>query len=158
VQLWRRTTAGVEARFAAAEVDIVRDLVEQLVTVLSAEAADDPVVQRLFPDGYRDDPKAAAELRGLIEDDLRQGKLAAARTVLESLAEGGRLVLTIEDAEQWLATLNDLRLALGTRLGVTQEDDSADDESDERAAELAVYRWLGYQQEYLLDALTAVPN
>ncbi len=54
--------------------------------------------------------------------------------------------------------LNDLRLALGVRLGVRTEDDyevlDAMGDDDPRRGAWDVYQWLGYLQETLLDALT----
>ena len=44
-----------------------------------------PVLARLLPDAYRDDTEAAGEFRRFTEQDLRSGKVAAARTVLDTL-------------------------------------------------------------------------
>jgi hypothetical protein len=120
-------------------------------------APDDPVLARLLPDGYRDDPAAAREFRQYTEPDLRAGKVAAARTVLSTLpASGGRVRLAAEDAQAWLRALNDVRLAIGTVLGITE--DYTDelpwaDPADPRSAYLGVYHWLGYLQESLVRAL-----
>src|SRR5215831_4992308 len=45
----------------------------------------DPVLARLLPDAYRDDPEAAGEFRRYTEQGLRSGKVAAAQTVLATL-------------------------------------------------------------------------
>lgn len=55
----------------------------------------------------------------------------------------------------WLRCLTDLRLALAERLEIGDEDMSAYerlDEDDPRAGMYAVYSWLGYLQETLVDA------
>src|SRR5262249_17462880 len=63
----------------------------------------DRVRARLLPDAYRDDPEAAGEFRRYTELSLRDGKVAAARTVLGTLpAKGGRIRLSQPDAEAWL--------------------------------------------------------
>ena len=55
---------------------------------------EDPVLARLLPDAYRDDPEAAGEFRRYTEQDLRSGKVAAAQTVLATLpAKGGQVRL-----------------------------------------------------------------
>jgi hypothetical protein len=122
----------------------------------------DPGLERLFPDGYRDDPDAAAELRAMIEDDLRTEKLEAARTVLATLPAGGEVRLDLEQADQWLRAFNDALLVVSARLGVTAESD-LDDDVDEaieqdptgpRALALTVRQLLAYQIEYLATALT----
>ena len=87
-----------------------------------AAPPDDPVLARLLPDAYRDDTEAAGEFRRFTEQELRSGKLAAAQTVLDTLPEeGGRVELTEEDAQVWLRALNDVRLALGVRLDITED-------------------------------------
>jgi Domain of unknown function (DUF2017) len=118
---------------------------------------DDPVLARLLPDAYRDDPEAAEEFRKYTESGLRSAKRAAARTVLSTLpADGGRVKLSEDEAQDWLRSLNDVRLALGVRLGVTEEFEEewrALDPADPRAAVLEVYAWLGAVQDSLLHAL-----
>jgi hypothetical protein len=122
------------------------------------ELPDDPVLARLLPDAYRDDAQASAEFRRYTEESLRSAKINSARAVLASLpAEGGEVVLTAQECEQWLRALNDVRLALGTRLGISDEEAemTADFTADEsRAAYLWVYQWLAYLQDSLLEALT----
>jgi uncharacterized protein DUF2017 len=120
-------------------------------------APDDPVLARLLPDGYRDDPVAAGEFRQYTEPDLRAGKVAAAQTVLSTLpASGGRVRLAGEDAQDWLRALNDVRLAMGTMLGITEDytdELPGADPTDARTAYLQVYHWLGYLQDSLVRAL-----
>ena len=122
-----------------------------------AAPPDDPVLARLLPDAYRDDTEAAGEFRRFTEQELRSGKLAAAQTVLDTLPEdGGRVELTEEDAQVWLRALNDVRLALGVRLEITEDtaQRSQDlDPADPRSAYLWVYDWLTYLQETLVRAL-----
>jgi hypothetical protein len=124
----------------------------------ATEAPRDPVLARLLPDAYRDDPGAAGEFRRYTELGLRDGKVAAARTVLGTLPErGGRIRLSTPDAEAWLRALNDVRLALGVRLGVTddfEEIGNGINPADPRAAYVWVYHWLAYLQESLVEALS----
>jgi hypothetical protein len=46
------------------------------------QAPDDPVLARLLPDGYRDDPEAAGEFRRYTESGLRSAKQQVAQEVL----------------------------------------------------------------------------
>jgi hypothetical protein len=118
---------------------------------------EDPVLARLLPDAYGDDPEAAGEFRRYTESGLRSGKVAAARTVLATLpAAGGRVRLSAGDAEAWLRSLNDVRLALGVVLGITEdyEQEFANtDPGDPREAYLHVYDFLTFLQETLVRAL-----
>lgn len=107
---------------------------------------DDPVVARLLPDAY-EDPEKAGEFRRLTEAGLRARKLAHIEVVREQLGDE-RIVLT-DDAQAWLAFLADARLAIGTRLGVTEDDDmtpGADPEYN-------LYLYLGYLQQSLVEEL-----
>jgi hypothetical protein len=72
-------------------------------------------------------------------------------------ASGGKVKLSGEQAEAWLRSLNDVRLALGVRLGVTDEFDGLNedlDADDPRFAYIQVYQWLAFLQESLVAALS----
>ncbi len=135
--------------------------IEELAAAIGATGPtsppEDPVLARLLPDAYRDDPEAAGEFRRYTEQGLRSGKVAAAQTVLDTLpAGGGHVRLGPEDAQAWLRALNDVRLAIGTVLGITEdyEDEmEAASWADPRSAYLEVYHWLGYVQDSLVRAL-----
>jgi hypothetical protein len=123
----------------------------------STNAPEDPVLARLLPDGYRDDAEAAGDFRRYTEQDLRSGKVATARTVLATLPEdGGHILLSADDAQAWLRAINDVRLALGVRLSITedfQERMGQPEPDDPRSAYFWVYDWLTYLQETLVRAL-----
>jgi Domain of unknown function (DUF2017) len=123
-----------------------------------AQLPDDPVLARLLPDAYRDDSDAAQEFRRFTESSLRSAKVQCARTLLETLpAGGGRVRLSSDQAEDWLRSLNDVRLALGVRLGVTDDFDALEDDvgpSDPRYAYVQVYQWLAYIQGSLVSAMS----
>jgi Domain of unknown function (DUF2017) len=123
----------------------------------AAQAPDDPVLARLLPDAYSDDPEAAGEFRKYTEPALRSAKYEVARQLLDTLPEaGGRIQLTKEQALAWLKALNDVRLALGVRLGVTEEFEEQWGKlkpDDPQWAAYEVYAWLGAVQESLVQAL-----
>jgi hypothetical protein len=120
-------------------------------------APEDPVLARLLPDGYRDDPDAASEFRKYTEPALRSAKQQLAQQVLDTLPDaGGRIHLTQEQAMAWLKALNDVRLALGIRLGVTEDFEEQWrrlTQDDPQWAAFEVYAWLGAVQESLVQAL-----
>ncbi len=139
-----------------------------------SEPPADPVLMRLFPDAYSDPegspgPKEteqqraySSEFRRYTENDLRAGKrdnaLAVIRTLDElSGAAGSVLKLSPEQSQQWLSSLNDLRLAIGSRLDITDEEDTdllyrLPDE-DPRKPMVMAYLWLGGLQETLVSTL-----
>lgn len=127
----------------------------------STTAPTDPALARLFPDGYTDDPDASADFRRYTETGLRSTKLAALQTALGTIAEPGqRVTLTSEQAESWLRALNDTRLVLGERLGITEEIEdviASLGEDDPRLSLFWVYDRLTYLQETLVQTLWSGP-
>jgi uncharacterized protein DUF2017 len=113
---------------------------------------DDPALARLLPDAYRDDPDAAGEFRRLMEGSLRRDKVAAAEKLLAALpGDGpGEVRLDAESTETWLSTINDVRLALGTRLEVSEEM-AEPDPDDPDAPAYVVYLWLTELQGVLIE-------
>jgi hypothetical protein len=147
-----RTREGdFRLRLPQVERDVLRHLRAELEELLDA-APDDPSLRRLFPPAY-DDESDETEYRRLMRDELLGGRRRALR-VLEETAGHDRL--SSEEAEDWLTALNDLRLVLGTRLDVS-EDTFQDrlDPGDPRAPELALYAYLTWLQEQLVEAFGA---
>ncbi len=130
-------------------------------------APDDPVLARLFPDAYEGDEEAAGDFRRFTESELRSGKAAHAGAVIDDLESAGLgdqpepgTVLDIEiDAARaldWLKAFTDIRLALGTRLGIEEDTDlDALPEDDPRVVVIEIYQWTSYLQESLVHALSA---
>lgn len=136
------------------------DTLEDLESLLSDEQPqppEDPVLARLLPDAYRDDPEAAGEFRKYTESSLRESKKYFAQTLLDTLpVSGGRVRLTGDQARDWLRALNDVRLLFGVRLEVTEDFEEqlgALDPADPKVMEFEVYGWLGAVQESLVQAL-----
>jgi len=143
------------ARFDPAEVGVLGLLLDQLEQLLDADdVSDDPVLQRLFPDGHRGDAEIAADYREMTEESLRSGKADDLATMRATLPLGGGEVrLDREQAGAWLRTTNDVRLALGVRLDITDDTEPPDDPAEDEGQQLAVYYWLTAVQGSLVDAL-----
>ena len=128
----------------------------------NAERSDDPALARLFPDAYSDDEDAASQFRRFTERSLRETKLAHALTVTHTLERSGsKLVLSDTDAQAWLGTLNDLRLTIGSRLAIEEDNHEAFLElpEDHPAYVLFhIYDWLTFLQETLVQALTGLTS
>lgn len=141
----RRSEDGYRVALHGSERELLRQLCGELEQVLLAGAAP----ERLYPRAYRDDEEAAVEYDRLVRPGLEEGKLAAVR---ELRATAGSAQLDEETAQTWLRALNDLRLVLGTRLDVC-EDDSALRRLREPG--YAAYGWLTWLQGELIEALDA---
>ena len=136
----------------AHEARLLGDLVAQLVTVLEGGDPGDPAVARLLPSAYPDDEEAAAEFRRFTADDLTARKLANARRVLDDVAGPTAERLDAAGQQSWLRTLTDLRLVLGSRLGVTADGPAPSDDPHVVVMH-DVFDWLGYLQESLVQSL-----
>lgn len=178
---FRKRKKTVIVSFAEHEADILANLLRNLVELLydgmpprASESSDplaalldndgptsppeDVVLQRLLPDAYNADDQASSEFRRFTERGLRDGKASDAKRVLTALEDADAvedgIVLEGDDQLAWLRALNDLRLAIGTRLDIKEEDDYSvweklpDD--DPRRLTYDLYDWLGYLQSALL--------
>ncbi|MDP9069178.1 MAG: DUF2017 domain-containing protein [Actinomycetota bacterium] len=139
------------------ETGILRELLKELRMLLEADIpADDEVLQRLFPRAHQDDAEEEA-YRELMGNDLRTVKLEALHVVEEGVGAKGAADLTLsqDEVESWLRLLNDIRLAIGTRLEVDDEKmGRAYDPADPEAPALAVLHWLGWLQGSMLEEMS----
>ena len=144
---------------SAESTDLFDDLEKMFNETTSPppEAPLDPVLARLLPDAYQDDPEAAGEFRKYTESSLREAKKYFAQTLLETIPpKGGRVKLSADQARDWLRALNDVRLMFGVRLEVTEDFEeqlASLDPKDPRFAAFEVYGWLGAVQESLVRAI-----
>jgi hypothetical protein len=152
-----RTPDGVSIELEGDEASLLERLTDEMQLLLREEPSPtDPVSKRLFPDAY-DDPMDQAQYSDLMGDSLAAGKRAALAKMQESLAARSdeRVLLEGDTAEAWLSTLNDMRLAIGTRLDVTEEVMNQElDPSNPQAGALAVLHWLGWVQEAVLREIS----
>lgn len=147
-QIERDGAGGVRLRFNDGEIILLRELLAELETLL--EDPDDPGLRRLFPQAH-DDPESEEQYRSLVRDQLLAGRSKALSVVRDTLVKD---TLDADEADAWLRALNDLRLVLGTRLDVTEDLDYENlDLNEPRGRDLAVYGYLTWLQEQLVEAL-----
>jgi Domain of unknown function (DUF2017) len=140
---------GIRLRLPEDERELIELLCEELRGRVDEEP-DHPDLGWFFPPAPPDDPDAEAAYRRLVGGQLDVGRERAIATVQDTLRND---TLSTDEAESWLRVLNDLRLVLGTRLDVTEEMTFDFDANDPEAAELAVYAYLSWLQEQLVEAL-----
>ncbi|WP_406154454.1 DUF2017 domain-containing protein [Streptomyces sp. NBC_01023] len=136
-----------------------------------------------------EEPDFSSEFRRFTENDLRARKREDALALVRTLDEAGaaadaageagadsahrrgrrkraalpegtvRLTLSADDSRHWLGALNDLRLTIGTRLDVSDEDETENGglyrlpDDDPRKPMVMAYLWLGALQETLVETL-----
>jgi Domain of unknown function (DUF2017) len=177
LKAWRRSGEDhLVATFERQETQLLRALVGQIRDMLAARSAQAPVdelaaltgmrtgpstapedrlLARLLPDFTREDPDLAGGLRTLHEPELIDAKDGVAALVLNTCPpDGGQVRLSMEEGQAWLSALNDVRLALGTALDVTEDMPDELPAEDPRSPHLGVYHWLTYVQETLVHAVS----
>ena len=148
----RDERGGVKVRLRPDLRRALGDLCDQLEHLLTTEhPSSDPALARLAPAAYPDDPIQELEFERLVGDELTQRRLSSLRTMRASVHE---VLLDEEQSLAWLRTLNDLRLVLGTRLEVT-EDEGFDHLAAATASSAGfdLYLLLGHVQADLLLAI-----
>jgi hypothetical protein len=132
------------------ERELLRSLAAELEQLVTSQ---DAAVSRLFPPAYEDDLQAEEDYRYLVGGSLVAGRLEALR-LLQGTAAADRI--SQSEADTWCSALNDLRLVLGERLGVTEElAERPIDLGDPNAVQLSIYRWLTWLQASVVDALAS---
>ena len=165
----RALVTSVVAMLDARDADAPQDDLAELTGLRSGnnETPTDPILKRLLPDFHRpemdpDPSNARADsvvdingaLRGLHELEIIDSKRTVANELLRTLpTEGGRISLSIEEADCWLAAVNDVRLALGSALKIDEETPDELSEEDPRAADMDVYHWLTWMQDSLVQEM-----
>ena len=146
----RRNRHGeFELRLPPEEREMLRSLPGQLLSLLGG-GADEPDLRRLFPPAYARDREAEAEYRDLVGSDLLESHREALRVMAATLDQPR---LDDEQMSAWLTGLNELRLVLGTRLDVS-EDQHPLDPSDPAAPAMALYGYLTWLQQQAVEALS----
>lgn len=156
-------TAAVRIRMAVIEATQLARLVDDLRDLVGAERdLDDPAVARLTPHAYPDDDAASQSFRESTREDLLDRRAADAGIVRAGLADlrGDLSALTeaeafaehdviidASDIDAWMRTLSALRLVIADRIGIVGEDEDRTDD-----ARYAVYDWLAYRLETLIEA------
>ena len=147
-QIRRDADGRVRLRLQPHESALLRELLDELEGLL--DDPEDPALRRLFPPAHAD-RESEDQYRSLVGDQLLSGRTKALATVRDTL---GRDRLDPDEADAWLRAINDLRLVLGTRLDVSEEIDwEGVDLQDPRGRDLAIYGYLSWLQEQLVEAL-----
>jgi hypothetical protein len=146
-QIQRARDGSYRLRLSPPERELLRALPAEVELLF--DRPEDPDLRRLFPPAY-EEAEAQDEYARLVGAELLEGRRRALATIRDT---AGRDRLTAGEAESWLTGLTALRLVLGTRLDVREDEPPALDPSGPRARETAVYLYLSLLQEQLVQAM-----
>lgn len=156
--MFRRARGSVEVSLEEEAADLLRSLVRQYQELLEGDhEPGDKIMERLFPPAS-DDSEVDKKFRDLSVEDLSKHKRETVETAINCLGEEGAWIqaLAPEESEAWLVLLTDIRLAIGTRLDVTEEHMNLPvDPDDPSQWPMAVLHYLGALQESLVAALSS---
>jgi hypothetical protein len=147
----RRLRSGeFQVRLEPEEREVLRSLPGQLRELL--HEGDDDSLRRLSPPAYTDEPELEEEYQRLMGDDLRRRRLEALE-MMEATVDAERL--GEDQLTAWMRSINDMRLVLGTRLGVREDSAMEVDPLDPRAPAVALYGYLSWLEEQVVEALSS---
>jgi hypothetical protein len=147
----RRRDGSFNLALTPDERALLTSLVDQLEDLIDA-GPDEPLAKRLFPVAYPDDEKREAEYRLLAGEELRASRRAALE-LMRSTAEA--TVLTEDQVSAWLQSINALRLVLGTRLDMQEDDDGTIEADDPDADAKVLYHYLSALTDAIVTSLSS---
>ncbi|MCT1442135.1 MULTISPECIES: DUF2017 domain-containing protein [Corynebacterium] len=129
-----------------------KDPLEEITGMSSGhkEPPTDPGLARLLPDFQRAEDEEFdgdnALMRSLTENDICRAKLENLQVIAQKLGPDGNVAvqLTPEEANQWVAAVNDIRLYIASSAPMN----GTGEEDRQRLVE-----WLAYHQDSLLEAM-----
>ncbi|HEY3832106.1 MAG TPA: DUF2017 family protein [Acidimicrobiia bacterium] len=162
----RRRDGVVTVRLRPDEAALLVQVGNELRALL--DSGDGAVIERLFPKAYLDPTEEGREREyaALVHADLmrsRLDRLAEVLATIEPLTQATKpqtIALDDDAVQEWLAVLNDARLALGVAVGITEDLEPDDvDEDDPRRLGIEVYQLLTWFFGELVEvALAATPE
>jgi hypothetical protein len=127
--------------------EMVGSFAQQLRDLLST---DSDLLARLFPPPYGDDEERNQGYAALAGAELMERRLTALDQVTEHL---DATVLDEDQLMAWMRSINDIRLVMGTMLGI-QDDGHVPDLSDDDVAAHSVYEFFGALLDMIVGALS----
>jgi hypothetical protein len=152
----KRRDGSRVVKLGEVESAVLAGLLDELDLIASDPSPADPVTARLYVDGYAE-PGAAADFRELTQASLQSDRRDRYGQCRAELPDGaGELLIEADELARWLMVVNDMRLALGTRLGVTADGFADPSGSDQLAPDVyagrVAYHWLAALQDDLVTS------
>ena len=132
-------------------------LLDQLRDVLMNDSSSD-IARRLFPAAYHQDEQHEQEYQRLMRDELLSSRLASlslTSTLLERESAADNVVLTADELDALMRSINSLRLVLGTLLDVDEDEFEAGlNEDDPAYGQYQLYSYLGWLLDWVVTVQT----
>ena len=149
--LRRRSDGSIEVAFPDWLREEIGNLLGQLRQLMTTDAPADDRLERLFPPAYPDDAESEAEYQGFMRVELVSSRLAAIDKVEATLYDEQ---VNDQQLTAWMAAINDVRLVLGTLLGITEEMDHASlDDTDPNFGGFLLYDQLTFVLGEIIEVL-----
>jgi len=144
-----------ELRIGDDERALISRLLGELRTLLTSDddsVAGSPLLQRLFPTVYTDDPEKEAEYQRLMREELVTSRVHQIDVVAALL--GTDESMSEATVVAFMQSLNAVRIVLGTVLDVGEDDELDEiDDDDEFAGEHHLYGYLSWLLEWTVRSL-----
>lgn len=144
-RLVKRSRSAVELHLPDEARHLLAGLIAEMRELLDT---DDPSLRRLYPTAYHDDPQRDAEYQILARSELTDRRHQCLDTMEETV---GAKALSPEQVAAWMQGVNQIRLVLGTRLDLDEDDDGFDPDDPDAPAR-AVYAYLGLLLDQFVEA------
>ena len=147
----RREDGGFQLMIRPDDRRVIVDLIAQLRDAVLGGTGDDRF-RRLFPAAYHQDAELDEEYQRLMHGELLASRLDSLNRTHELLGrddEADVIMLTEEELDSLMKSVNDLRLVLGTLLDI-QESEPAIDEDDPAHPQFHLYSYLGWLLEWII--------
>ena len=141
----------------ASDRTTLNGLLDQLRDVLMHEPSSD-IARRLFPAAYHQDEQHEQEYQRLMRDELLSSRLASlslTTSLLERETNSDSIVLSADELDALMRSINSLRLVLGTLLDVDEDEFEAHLAEDNPAyGQYQLYSYLGWLLDWIVTVQT----
>ncbi len=141
----------------ASDRTTLNGLLDQLRDVLMHDSSSD-IARRLFPAAYHQDEQHEQEYQRLMRDELLSSRLASlslTTALLERETNSDSIVLSADELDALMRSINSLRLVLGTLLDVDEDEFVAHlDEDDPAYGQYQLYSYLGWLLDWIVTVQT----
>jgi len=152
------TKKGIAVNLGPDERGLLRTLLGEVRELLTTAPIGDPKLARLFPPAYFDNDEAETEYQRLMRDELLSSRLASlslTSSLLEREPSGDKVVLSADELDALMRSINSLRLVLGTLLDVDEDEFEARlDENDPGYGQYQLYSYLGWLLDWVVTVQT----